>query len=173
MNSEQDAGIRAAIISQYAAALEMMRQTILKCPDSLWHDASLRNQCWRVAYHALFYVHFYLHPTERDFVPWSKHRNEVESYITGQPERPDAKPYSQGEVLEYLDFCLEQVQSKTASLDWQAESGFSWLPFNKLELQFYNIRHLQQHVGELSEQLSDKTGIEINWVKSKDARSHA
>jgi hypothetical protein len=47
-----------------------------------------------------------------------------------------------------------------------AESGFHWLPFNKLELQFYNIRHLQQHVGELSEQLSDKTGLEIRWVKA-------
>jgi len=27
-------------------------------------------------------------------------------------------------------------------------SGFDWLPFDKLELQFYNIRHIMQHTGE-------------------------
>src|SRR5262245_22629850 len=167
MDSELDATLRTAIISQYSAALEMMRQTILKCPDSFWYIAPIRNQFWRVAYHVLFYTHFYLHPTEKDFVPWLKHRNEVESYVKEEPEQPDAKSYSREESLEYLDFCLEQVQSQIAGLDLHAASGFSWLPFNKLELQFYNIRHLQQHVGELSEQLSDKTGIEITWVGSK------
>jgi hypothetical protein len=43
------------------------------------------------------------------------------------------------------------------------ESGFSWLPFDKLELQFYNIRHLQHHVGELSDSLG-RVGVEIDWV---------
>lgn len=170
MNSELDANIRTAIISQFSATLEMMRQTIAKCPDSLWYGDSLRNQFWRVAYHALFYVHFYLHPAEKDYVPWAKHRNEVESYVE-EPERPDAKPYSQQEVLEYLDFCLTQIPTLLAGADLQAASGFHWLPFNKLELQLYNIRHLQQHVGELSEQLSDKTGIEIRWVGSKRSES--
>jgi hypothetical protein len=69
-------------------------------------------------------------------------------------------------VLEYLDVCLERVRTKIAQVDFGSASGFDWLPFSKLELQFYNLRHLQQHVGELGEQLSDKTGIETPWVGS-------
>ena len=50
------------------------------------------------------------------------------------------------------------------ALDLQAESGFDWLPFNKLELQFYNIRHIQQHTGELCERLGTVGDIEVDWV---------
>jgi len=55
---------------------------------------------------------------------------------------------------------VEQV----AAMDLQAESGFHWLPFNKLELQVYNIRHLQQHTGELCERLGAHGEIEVAWV---------
>jgi hypothetical protein len=53
------------------------------------------------------------------------------------------------------------------SLDFEAESGFSWLPFNKLELQFYNIRHLQQHTGELSERVGTTSEVEVKWIGAK------
>ena len=33
-----------------------------------------------------------------------------------------------------------------------------------LELQFNNIRHLQQHIGELCERLWVEEQIEIDWV---------
>ena len=54
-------------------------------------------------------------------------------------------------MLEYLDLCRQQVDMRTRQLDLDASSGFQWLPFGKLELQFYTIRHLQQHAGELME----------------------
>ena len=168
MDKKIDTALRAVLVSQYAAALEMLRETIQKCPDSLWLDGSLRNQFWRVTYHTLFYVHFYLQPSEKDFAPWPKHRDEVES-ATG--ERRDATPYSRHEMIEYLDFCLQQVRSKVADMNFEAESGFPWYRCNKLELQFISIRHVQGHVGELSEQLSDKTGAEIDWVGLGNERS--
>ena len=34
------------IKSQYYASLEMLRQAILKCPDSLWHSPEYQNQFW-------------------------------------------------------------------------------------------------------------------------------
>ncbi|MCL4826199.1 MAG: hypothetical protein KJZ95_02460 [Caldilinea sp.] len=43
-------------------------------------------------------------------------------------------------------------------------SGFYWLPMNKLELQIYNIRHIHAHASELAERLSQRAGIEIDWV---------
>jgi hypothetical protein len=32
------------------------------------------------------------------------------------------------------------------------------------ETKFYNIRHLQHHVGELAERLGTQAGIDIAWV---------
>ncbi|MFN2168056.1 MAG: hypothetical protein ACK2U9_17575, partial [Anaerolineae bacterium] len=70
---------KESIKSQYWASLEMLRQAILQCPDSLWQSAEYQNPFWHVAYHAIFYAHLYLHATEADFAPWEKHRPEVRS----------------------------------------------------------------------------------------------
>ena len=48
-----------------------------------------------------------------------------------------------------------------------APSGFEWLPFNKPELQFYNIRHIQHHTGELCERLGVMGEIEVPWIGTK------
>jgi hypothetical protein len=67
-------------------------------------------------------------------------------------------------VLEFLDYLSERVDGLVDALDLEAESGFYWLPFNKLELQFYNIRHLMLHTGELAERLWAVAGEETRWV---------
>jgi hypothetical protein len=50
------------------------------------------------------------------------------------------------------------------ALDLEGASGFYWLPFDKLELQFYNIRHVQHHTGELYERLGATEDVELDWV---------
>ena len=52
-------------------------------------------------------------------------------------------------------------------LNLEATSGFEWLPFSKLELQIYTIRHIQQHTGELMERLGTRANVEIDWVGMK------
>ncbi|RIK27604.1 MAG: hypothetical protein DCC55_39320 [Chloroflexi bacterium] len=159
---------KAIIRSQYAAALQMLETAIIRCPESLWTDNTGKNRYWQVAYHTLFYVHLYLQPTEADFTPWAKGRAEYH-FLGPTPWPPHTtpevgEPYSQQEILEYLDLCRNEVEARVQELDLAAASGFDWLPFNKLELQFYNIRHLQHHVGELSGRLMTETGVEIDWV---------
>jgi hypothetical protein len=156
--------IKEIIKSQYWASLAMLRQAIEKCPDSLWVDASYKNAFWNIAYHVLFFVHLYLQPTRDDFVPWEKHRKEVVS-MKGSEEGIES--YSKAEILEYLELCLAEMENQVDTLDLEAESGFHWLPFNKLELQFYNIRHLMQHTGELCERLGAHGEIEVGWVGMK------
>lgn len=154
-------GIRESIKSQYRASLAMLRQAIEMCPDALWEDVSYVNPFWRVAYHTLIYTHFYLQPTEGDFVPWEKHREGMQLLGTSAPE---AKAYSKAEMLDYLTYVLTQVDAQIDALDLAAESGFNWLLFDKLELQFYNLRHIQQHTGELCERLGAHGEIEVGWV---------
>jgi hypothetical protein len=147
------------IQSQYLAASEMLKHTIEKCPAELWLGAHYKNRTWHIAYHALFYAHLYLSETEKTFKPWCKHRPDSNDL------RKIGEPYSQDEVLEYLAICQQEVKRLLPILDLDSsESGFYWLPFSKLELQFYNIRHLQQHTGELMERLGVARGIDVDWV---------
>ena len=57
-----------------------------------------------------------------------------------------------------------QIEERLPSTAFDAPSGFHWLPFDKLELQFYNIRHIQHHVGELYERLAAAGGAEVGWA---------
>jgi hypothetical protein len=148
----------SVIQSQYLAALAMLEQAVQKCPASVWDDAQDKNRFWLFAFHTLFFTHLYLQPTEEEFVRWHKHREEVDN------EPFVGEPYTPAEILEYIDFCRDQVAQQLPKLDYTAPSGFSWLPFNKLELQFYNIRHIQHHTGELYERLGTRAGVELRWV---------
>jgi hypothetical protein len=161
---------KKVIQSQYLAALEMLKQAVVKCPDSLWNAAEDRNKFWHVAYHALFYTHLYLQDAEKDFRPWEKARNEYQ-FMGAMPWPPHnlpkiGEPYMVEDVLAYLAIVRKQVQARVPALDLEASSGFEWQPFGKLELQFYNIRHLQQHAAELYERLGARAGIDLDWIGS-------
>lgn len=162
----------AAILSQFNAALDMLEQTVDACPEAVWLDATAPNRFWQVAYHTLFYVHLYAQPTLADFEPWEHHRLHYE--LLGPPPwepelvlTPD-EPYAKADIYAYLTFCRTELAHRTQTIDWNAPSGFEWLPCNKLELQIYSIRHVQQHTGELSGRLLE-AGIEIDWVGMQPA----
>jgi hypothetical protein len=154
---------KAVIQSQYLATLKMLASAITLCPDEMWASPEYKNKFWHVAYHAIFFTHFYLHPTEADFIPWEKHKDEI---VSLEQKSNDALVtlYSKDDVLEYLAYFEAKIPAMVAVLDLEAESGFYWLPFNKFEHQFYNIRHLQQHTGELCERLGEDAKLDVNWV---------
>jgi hypothetical protein len=143
---------KQTIKSQYYAALEMLKQAIEACPETLWDTPGYESPYWHIAYHVLFYAHLYLQPTEQDFVPWEKQQDGYRS-LSSDDER-EGEPFSKEDLLAYLQLCREQVEEQVTALDLEAGSGFHWLPFDKLETQFYNIRHIQQHTGELYERLA-------------------
>jgi hypothetical protein len=150
--------IQEAIQSQYRASLGMLQQAVVQCPDAMWADPACRNEFWQVAYHALFYVHLYLTPPGTEFIAWTHHRPEQNQMEAG------GKPYSKAEILAYYELVCQQVAEKVTEADLDGPSGFHWLPFNRLELHFYIIRHLQHHIGELYERLSLTEGVDIHWT---------
>jgi hypothetical protein len=156
------------IKSQYLAALGMLCKAVKSCPPQLWDDDKAKNRFWQVSYHALFYTHLYLQESEEKFVPWRKHREHYQ-FLGVLPWPPHKKPevgepYSQEEILEFSQLCLKEIEPMIASVDFAADSGFPWLPFNKMELQLYNIRHIQHHAGVLIDRLRNGQDIGIRWI---------
>ncbi len=164
-----DLDILQSVARQYGAALTMLGKAIEACPETLWLSEDYHNRFWHIAYHSLFYTHFYLQAGEADLRPWTKHKTDYQ-YLGPRPwenqeyRRPET-PYSRAELLEYHELCCREAEAKMPGLDLAAPSGFSWLPFNKLELQFYNIRHLQHHTGQLADRLRTTAGVGVAWAR--------
>lgn len=164
----EESSIRNAILSQYRASLAMLQQSIEICNDELWAASGFRNPFWHIAYHAAFYTHLYVQESEAAFRAWEKHVPDSQ-YLGARPWAPKEtvkvpKPYAKAEVLEYVTSCCAEVDRNVPRLRLEAESGFYWLRFNKLELQFYNIRHLQHHTGQLADRLRNAMDLGIIWV---------
>jgi hypothetical protein len=157
--------IKPALKGQYKAGLAMLRQCIERCPDDLWTSGEHPRTFWRIAYHGIFYTHLYLQINWEAFQPWEKHRESAPS-LWGEPEV--VAPYSIPETLEYLDSVSAAVDELVDALDLESlETGFSWYPnMAKLDHQFLNLRHLQGHVGQLSELLMARS-IDTDWVSKK------
>jgi hypothetical protein len=159
---------KQVIQNQFLAALEMLKEAVVKCPQEIWNAPQDKNKFWQVAYHALFYVHLYLQDKEEDFHPWEKHRQEYQflGQVPWPPHDPPkvSEPYTREEVMEYQDYVCRAVCERVPLLNLEAASGFYWLKFGKLELQLYNLRHIQHHTGELFERLGVRAGTDLKWV---------
>jgi hypothetical protein len=148
--------LKTVIQSQYFASLAMLKQAIVKCPPSVWDAPQDQDKAWYKAYHALYYTHKYLQIDHKHFVPWKKYKN---------PDRQ--KPISKEEALEYLAFIEQQVAERIPETDLDADAGFLGNRFNKMELQFTNIRHIQQHTGELYERLGNREDTKLDWAEQR------
>jgi hypothetical protein len=166
--------VRAALKTQYHAALAMLREAIERCPDTLW-DAKSDAQAipfWHVVYHALFFTHLYLQSDEASFEPWEHHRHEYQC-LDEPPWAPDrmpliGEPYTREQMLDYWRFCDGRVDGDAGLLDLDATTcGFPWYRMPKLDHQMMTIRHLQHHVALLSGRLRQAAGIDVGWIGSR------
>jgi hypothetical protein len=169
LDAMNEAPIRQSLARQYLATLLMLRQAIESCPESLWLDAGYTNRFWHIAYHAIFYTHFYVQASEEEFHPWVKHQ-KGSNYLGARKSSsnepvPEIKPYSREEVLEYWILCRDQVAKRVPHDKLDAESGFSWLPFNRFEVHLYNLRHLAHHTGQLADRLRVVAKTGVAWVR--------
>ena len=154
--------LKTILTGQFEAALCMLKECIEKCPPEHWETKIANDTFRQVAYHTLFYVDFYLSPSEAAFV-WR------DCHARGGNERTSTEAcagLSQEETLAYLADCrqkLEQTLVAETAESLQRESGFSWLPFTRAEAHLYNIRHVQHHTGQLSASLRKVVKATESW----------
>ncbi|HZH99257.1 MAG TPA: DinB family protein [Fimbriimonadaceae bacterium] len=168
---------RAALKEQYHAGLRMLAECVEKCPEDLWHLGEHPRPFWRIAWHTLYFTHNYLDQTQHEF------NASVENWpgaiksalgVGGEKAAIDVEPYelpegatavSKPDMLVYLEYIDALVDQTVDGLDLdRQDTGYEWYPgMTKLSHQLMNLRHLQGHVGQLSELLMMR-GIDTAWV---------
>jgi hypothetical protein len=151
---------RAVLWPQFGAAIDMLDNALVACPDSLWredvwHDLSDPSQgaeFWYVAYHALFWLDLYVSGSAEGFAPPEPMGMEEIDPAGVVPERP----YTKAELRAYLGYAREKCRTTIDGLsDEQARRpiDFGWATgrdVSYFELQLYNMRHVQEHAAQLS-----------------------
>ena len=164
--------LKQALKEQYHAGLAMLGECVARCPDDLWESGEHPRFVWRIALHAAFFGHVYLVQNEAAYSPWPDRPRGLHEEMWRDPahvepfELPEsAEALTRGEVLKYIAYVDGIVDSTLDALDLDTdESGYRWYPStSKLSHELMNIRHIQGHVGQLSELLMAR-GIDIEWV---------
>jgi hypothetical protein len=155
---------KASIWNQFGAALDMLGDTIVLCPDPLWSTVLWKDpedvrygQFWFIAYHTLFWLDLFLTGTMEGFKPPSP-------FVRGMlPEQP----YTKDQILTYLSACRRKCQATIEELtDEKAQQRcvFEWMEPSFLELQLYSMRHVQEHTAQLSLALGQQDVTGMDWV---------
>lgn len=149
---------------QFGAAIEMLENAIVACPEGLWADRERQPEVWHIAYHTLFFLDLYLSPSVDGFAPPPPFALEELDPAGVLPERA----YTKAEVLAYLDHGRRKCRSSLAALDeedFHRPSGFDGVPLPRAELHLYNLRHVQHGAAQLNLLLRQAGVAPPGWVK--------
>ncbi len=169
--------LRQALKEQYHAGLAMLAECVEKCPEELWLAGEHPRTFWRIVGHTVYFTHNYMVQNEAAFnasvadwplpVRTALGVSDTRKAIDVEPyELPEGvTPLTRQEVLAYVVYVRSLIDATVDSLDLEsAETGFSWYQnMTKLSHELMNLRHLQGHVGQLSELLMSK-GIDTSWI---------
>ena len=175
---------RTLLWKQFGAAIDMLDNALVACPDSLWRERLWSDppdhplppesaEFWYLAYHALFWLDLYLSGSVEGFAPPAPFTLEELDPAGILPKRP----YSRDELRAYLAYARQKCHTTLDMLtDERARQpvDFPWMRegevISYVELQLYNMRHIQEHAAQLS-LLLGQHGIhtEASWVaRAKD-----
>ena len=153
---------KAILWPQFGAAIDMLENALVACPDDLWADRSRRPEYWRLVYHTLFWLDLYLSGSVEGFAPPAPFKLEELD-----PEGVPSRVYTKAELQTYLEHGRRKCQ---AAIDGMTEEtahqrlGFRWGEVSFAELHLYNLRHVQHGAAQLNLILRQKTDSAPRWV---------
>jgi DinB superfamily len=156
---------KSAIWKQFGAAIDMLDNAVLACPEELWGDRSQHQEYWYVAYHCLFWLDLYLSGAVEGFAPPAPFTLDELDPAGVLPERV----YTKDELHSYLLHCRKKCQATVETLTdekAQQQCAFGAKRVGFGELLLYNMRHVQEHASQLSLILGQTYGSAPAWVGS-------
>jgi len=154
---------KEALWRQFGAAIDMLEGAIVQCPDSLWSDRSRRPEYWYVVYHTIFWLDYYLCESPEAYAPPPPFTT---SEFDPSGRLPD-RVYTQEELRAFLEHGRRRCRETIAALtEERARRPIQFVSVGgtTLEMLFYNLRHVQHHVGQLYLILREVVDATPGWV---------
>jgi hypothetical protein len=180
-----DQNLRTILWQQFGASIDMLENAITACPEDVWSaragrgtelnaEGSSFSSYWYISFHTLFWLDLNLSDSVEGFAPpepFTLSELDPEGIL---PERV----YTKLELLNYLEHCREKCRIQIARLTTekaqqlfvntekarQIFTSAAWRDRTLLELQLYNMRHVQHHAAQLNLILRQKTDSAPHWV---------
>jgi hypothetical protein len=118
---------------QFGAAIDMLDNAMVACPDELWSDGSRQPEFWYVAYHTLFFLDLYLSDSVEGFTPpapFTLSELDPEGVVSEET-------YTKDMLRDYLAHGRRKCRAVIEALtDERARRrcGFEWLDLGEAEL---------------------------------------
>lgn len=159
---------RAALWGQFGAAIEMLENALLACPDDLLLDRSRRPEIWYLVYHTLFFIDYYLDPSPADFQPAPFDSFGLAELLPEGEAPPPERAYTKAELHGYLEHCRNKCRNRIDALT-DEEAGrpcaVEWLrELSVGEAHLYTLRHVQHHAAQVNLLLRQTTDSAPGWV---------
>ena len=166
----------------FAAAIDMLKNIVAICPGEIWEK---EKKIFYMAYHTTIFLDYYLSSPVKDFKPYLPYTLGDIDHLP-QAAIDDVLPnefYPKNEMLTYLTLtrekcrkliCLSPIEKFNSK--WIDESEIDMhglcpsivIDYSLLEILFYNLRHVQHHVGQLNVLLRQNANIAADWVSQAD-----
>ena len=160
---------KAIIWQQFGAAIDMLENALLACPDELWSDRSRRPEFWYLVYHTLFWLELYSYGSVEGFAPAAPFTLEELDPAGLLPGRV----YTKDELRAYLEHgrnrCRATIEDLTDQMARQ-RCVFGWGEVTFSELLLYNMRHVQHHAAQLNLILRQTTDSAPGWVARTESK---
>jgi hypothetical protein len=153
----------SAIWGQMGAAIDMLENAIVACPEDLWREPTRGYPFWGLAHHTLFWLDLYLSGAVEGFAPPPPFGlDELESSGLLPP-----RVYTKEEVLGHLEHCRRKGRVALEGMSAEAARRIcrfrSWeMPY--AELQIYNLRHVQHGAAQMNYVLRQRLDSAPRWV---------
>jgi hypothetical protein len=155
--------LKKTLWSQFGAAIDMLENAVVACPDAVWSDESNEPPVWYLAYHTLFWLDYYLSAPSHDFHPPQPFTLAEMDPAGVMPERV----YTKDELFEYLAHgrakCRAVIDALTAEKA-QARAGYARPDLLGAELLLYNMRHVQHGAAQINQTLRRIVDDAPRWV---------
>jgi hypothetical protein len=169
---------RDTLWKNFAAAIDMLHAIVFICPDDLWQD---EKKLFFMVYHTVIFLDYYLTIPVKTFTPCLSYTISDAALLPAgaiDDVLPD-KLYSKEELLAYISLAKEKCRQLIQNTP-EAEFNTRWITddemqlhdlcpslvahYSLLEILFYNLRHVQHHVGQLNILLRQKAGVAVDWI---------
>jgi hypothetical protein len=152
-----------AVWQQFGAAIEMLENALVACPDELWGNRSRQPEFWYIVFHTLFFLDLYLSGSVEGFAPPAPFTLDELDPAGVLPERV----YTKEELQAYLEHGRKKCRLTIEALtDEKARQrcGFERPDVTVGELLLYTMRHVQHHAAQLNLILRQTVDSAPEWV---------